>query len=129
MEFQKSFFLFKVKSNEVLGRYLIAKRDIKPGEVIIREVPYVVGPKITSYPMCLGCHKTISSAGFYNCSKCTWPMCGRNCENLATHADECRLMSEKKFKCPIRNTLKAESSYCVIVPLRVIQMKITNPKM
>jgi hypothetical protein len=111
---------------------MIAKRDIKPGEVIFRELPCVLGPKITSQAMCLGCHKLLDplSGSFYQCSKCDWPMCGKSCENLSSHVDECRLMHEKKFTCSIRNTGKAkvETSYCVIVPLRVMLLKRTNPK-
>lgn len=113
---------------------MVAKRDIKAGEVILREAPCVIGPKISSFVTCLGCLKTIdppSSGDYYKCSKCTWPMCGKRCESLAAHVDECRVMSEKNFKCSIRNVgaPKIESSYCVIVPLRVIQLKITRPRM
>lgn len=113
---------------------MVAKRDIRAGEIILREAPCVLGPKISSYVMCLGCLKTINpppSGDYYKCSKCTWPMCGKSCENLAAHVDECRVMSEKKFKCTIRNAgvSKIEASYCVIVPLRVIQLKIKNPKL
>lgn len=113
---------------------MIAKRDIKPGEIILREHPCVVGPKITSQAMCLGCHKMIdppTSEDFYKCTKCNWPMCGKSCENLPSHVDECQIMKERNFKCSIKNTGKAkfEASYCVIVPLRVILLKKTNPKL
>lgn len=111
---------------------MIAKRDIKAGEVILREHPCVVGPKITSLPMCLGCHKTIAAPAFdfYKCSKCSWPMCGESCEILESHVEECKLMTAKSFKSPIKfsGSTKIESSYCVIVPLRVILLKFSNPK-
>lgn len=112
---------------------MIAKRDIKPGEIILRELPSVVGPKIMSQVMCLGCNKTIDPPAlgdFYKCTKCSWPMCGKTCEILPGHVDECKLMNEKKFNCSIRNTGKAkiEASYCVVVPLRVLLLKKTNLK-
>lgn len=112
---------------------MIANRDIKPGEIILRENSCVFGPKITSHPMCLGCLRTIiplDATDYYKCSRCNWPMCGENCENSPTHFDECRVMQNKKFISSIKNTgkLKAEVAYCVIVPLRVILLKNTNPK-
>lgn len=112
---------------------MIAKRDIRAGEVILRETPCVLGPKITSYVLCLGCHKTIDPpdyGDYYKCSKCSWPVCGEACEVLSSHVDECRVMSVKSFKCPIRNSgqPKIEASYCVIVPLRVILLKKYDPK-
>ena len=129
----KKFIFNQIAHNCILGRYMIAKRDIEAGEVILRENPLVLGPKITSHVMCLGCHKTIkppASGDFYKCSKCTWPLCGKNCETLKPHVDECRVMSEKKFKSSIKNngTARIESSYCVIVPLRIILLKLSNPK-
>ena len=112
---------------------MVAKRDINPGEIILREPPCVFGPKITSQPMCLGCLRTVvplHAKDYYKCSKCNWPMCGENCENSLTHVDECRVMQEKKFVSSIKNTgkPKTEVAYCVIVPLRVILLKKSNPK-
>lgn len=124
----------QIASNDVLGRYMIAKRDIKAGEIILRENPCVLGPKITSHVMCLGCHRSIDppfSNDFYKCSKCSWPMCGKSCETLPSHVDECRVMHARNFKTAIKNTgtAKMEASYCVIVPLRLILLEKSNPKM
>lgn len=47
----------KLTQNDELGRYLIATRQIKAGEVILKENPCVIGPKIASFPICLGCHQ------------------------------------------------------------------------
>lgn len=105
-------------------------RDIKAGEVILRESPLVFGPKIISAPICLGCHKYVKShdipvnatptppsanhnrnrnrkakvktvQNYYKCSQCKWPMCSRECEKSPAHLDECQLMAEKKFQCSI----------------------------
>lgn len=112
---------------------MIAKRDIKPGEIILREGPCVIGPKIMSHVLCLGCLKAInppSSDDYYKCSKCTWPVCGRSCETMPNHVDECRVMSERNFKCSIVNNgnAKVEASYCLIAPLRVILLRHSNPR-
>ena len=107
---------------------MAAKRDIKPGEIILREKPIVIGPKTISNALCLGCHQLLNG-NYYRCSKCTWPLCGKNCETSEYHGDECKLMSAKNFKSSIREFGKSESSYCVIVPLRVILMRKNQPKM
>ncbi|XP_070506795.1 SET domain-containing protein SmydA-8-like [Chironomus tepperi] len=119
---------YDILCNDILGRYMVAKRDIKPGEIILREKPIVIGPKTISNVLCLGCHQSLYG-NYYNCSKCTWPLCGKSCETSEYHVEECKIMSEKNFKTSIKATGKLESSYCVIVPLRVIMMRKTQPKM
>lgn len=101
---------------------MTANRDIKAGEIILSEKPCVIGPKTTSQVLCLGCHKQLPSIS-YNCSKCTWPLCGKVCESSPYHVDECRLMTAKNFKTSIRSVGKNESSYCVITPLRALFLK------
>ncbi|XP_055373089.1 SET domain-containing protein SmydA-8 [Condylostylus longicornis] len=124
---------FEISSDPVLGRYLRATKDIKQGDVILRESPLIYGPKITSYPMCLGCHKILpiplNLNDFYKCSKCTWPLCGPQCEKSPQHIEECKVMHEKKFISTITasKTPKKESAYCTILPLRCIMMKKLNP--
>lgn len=73
--------------------YWIATRDIKPGELIFCETPIIMGPNsngantkygFNSYiPVCLGCCKALDLTGLYKCSKCAWPVCDINCENVS----------------------------------------------
>lgn len=123
----------QIAKNDILGRFMVAKRNIKAGDVIVREPPLVLGPKISSIVMCLGCHRTINppkSGDYFKCSGCTWPLCGSSCESLPAHVEECQLMRQKKFNSSIKNcgAPKIEAAYCVITPLRVILLKKTNPK-
>jgi len=37
---------FEIKTNEVLGRHLVARRDLKPGELILKESALVSGPTL-----------------------------------------------------------------------------------
>jgi hypothetical protein len=107
---------------------MTATRDIKAGEIILKEKPFVIGPKTSSHVLCLGCHKQLPVISYF-CSKCTWPLCSKNCESSSHHADECKLMAAKKFKCSIKSGDKVESCYCVIVPLRLLLLKDKNPSM
>lgn len=70
-----------VKRNDVLGRYIVASRDISPGTVIIDEPAVMVGPKQDTLPICLGCHKRLKGTS-YLCSKCRFPMCCEECEKV-----------------------------------------------
>lgn len=127
----------QIVKNDILGRHIVATRDIRKGEIILRDTPVVSGPKVISYPVCLGCHKLLqlpsllNQKDYYKCSKCTWPLCGPDCENSKQHVDECAMISAKKFYYNVesnKNEIKKESSYCVILPLRIMIMKSKNPQ-
>lgn len=47
----------KVCHNDKVGRYYVATRNIKPGEILLREMPLVIGPSQQSGPVCVGCLK------------------------------------------------------------------------
>ena len=42
-------FFHRVEKNEVLGRFLVASRNIKVGEVILKDEPLVLGPRQVSF--------------------------------------------------------------------------------
>lgn len=129
-------YFFQVKRNDKLGRFMIAKRDLKAGQVLFREFAVVHGPKMLSHPVCLGCHKTLvlqsSKHSFYRCSQCAWPLCSKTCEQLDPHVEECTLMASKNCKCPIKAscaTTQHDAIYCLIFPLRILLLKRSQPKM
>lgn len=45
----------RVSHNDKIGRYFVATRNIKPGEIVLRESPLVVGPSQSTPPVCVGC--------------------------------------------------------------------------
>lgn len=47
----------KMCQNDKVGRFYVATRDIKPGEIVLREAPLVVGPSQATPPVCVGCFK------------------------------------------------------------------------
>ncbi len=81
-----------------IPRYVVATRDLSPGEVIMQESPVTAGPKQFTPPVCLGCYSpdvivTASSeseeASFRVCSRCEWPICSEECEQAPIHKLEC----------------------------------------
>lgn len=126
---------FRLDTNELLGRHFVATRDIKQGEIIMKEKPAIHGPKMNSNPMCLTCYKKLQPikkdkiVEFYKCTRCGWPMCDESCQNHKIHKEECELMTSRKFKSAITYTCenKRESAYCVIAPLRCLLLQKTDP--
>lgn len=126
---------FKIQYTDTLGRHMVATRDIQQGEMILKEKPAMVGPKMTGTAECLGCGKKLEPQkfgdhiDFYKCSVCNWPMCDSECEKADIHKSECKVMSDRKYKCTVKyqGPDKVEAAYCVISPLRVLLMKTTNP--
>ncbi|XP_059048714.1 SET domain-containing protein SmydA-8 [Achroia grisella] len=126
---------FKIQYSDTYGRHMIATRDIKQGEMILKEKPAVIGPRMSCAPHCLACGKKLEPLkredcfDFYKCSLCNWPMCGPECEKADIHKLECKIMSDRKYRCAIKyeQVDKTEAAYCVIAPLRVLLMKNSNP--
>jgi hypothetical protein len=52
-------FIFFVGKSETVGRYMVAKRDIQPGEVVFTDEPAVIGPDNNAVPMCIVCWRYI----------------------------------------------------------------------
>ena len=125
----------QIVSNNKIGRHCIAARDIKQNEIILREQPLVLGPKVVSPAICLGCNQHLqpqeNGMNFYKCSKCKWPLCSRNCEKSKFHIAECNRLYKSNFQCPINYVAtekdRRESAYCAIVPLRCLLLKTENP--
>lgn len=124
---------YQVVASDKLGRYMIAARNISAGEVILKESPIVFGPKLASYPLCLGCHRRLKGSSpddetpksFYYCKKCNWPMCAPRCERNPVHQKECQLMAKQKHKSTIlyREDPQKEAAYCAILPLRCLLLE------
>ncbi|CAK1587155.1 unnamed protein product [Parnassius mnemosyne] len=127
---------FKIQFSPALGKHMIATRDIKQGEIILKEKPAVVGPGMSCTAHCLACGKKLTPIeieekfDYYKCPQCNWPMCGPECDKSEVHKNECRIMADRGYKCSIKyeNADKNEAAYCVITPLRILLMKDYNPK-
>jgi len=73
-----------IRSSEEFGKYLVATRDIKAGQRILKEVPLLVGPTSSfggnAAPICLSCCSVVNDG--YKCGLCQWPVCGLTCEQV-----------------------------------------------
>ena len=65
--------------------------------MILQEAPITGGPRQYTGPVCLGCHAPASLAG-YRCSRCSWPLCGPQCETRPLHTAECAVFAAAGVK-------------------------------
>lgn len=50
---------YRIEKSTVLGRYLVANRDLKAGELLITEEPLAIGPCVSADAVCLGCYMPV----------------------------------------------------------------------
>ncbi|XP_064097940.1 uncharacterized protein LOC135209187 [Macrobrachium nipponense] len=117
---------YQVLQSPELGRYMVASRDLKAGDVILKEDPIVVGPKQITEPVCLGCYKRVD--GSYRCQKCHWPLCSPQCERSPDHLPECVVGAEIGSPIEISNFDEPNHFYEVVFPLRCLALKKKSPR-
>lgn len=109
---------FCVLENVELGRYAVASKNLKAGEIFLEETPYAYGPKPDSDIVCLECCAPTES----RCNICGWPLCSE-C-GAKVHRLECDLFSnhEIKFQASVNKNGACAQLDC-ITPLRVLLTK------
>lgn len=113
-------------SDDPLSRILVAAKDIKPGEMILSELPLIKYPQWNSLPTCLGCYKLIDRENHIFCEKCNFPMCSEACCKTSDHLLECRLFQQSDTcidLMPDLNTGSPIALYDIITPLRMLALR------
>ncbi|CRK93100.1 CLUMA_CG006491, isoform A [Clunio marinus] len=119
----------RVCNNDKIGRHYVATRDIKPGEIVLRESPLIVGPSQSTAPVCVGCLKELDQTRYMECERCGWPICSQNCQNNANHVNnECKMTVERGSKVSIKNFMTPHPTYSCLLPLRCMMLKESNPE-
>ena len=109
---------FKVVEDEILGRRIVAVRDINQMEVIMEDRPVAVGPVHSTPPVCLQCYKLVSLE--YECEGCGFPMCDEQCAAGDNHAQECQIFRKARVRVRIIKTDCNAMEYQVIMVLRLL---------
>ncbi|CAH0563390.1 unnamed protein product [Brassicogethes aeneus] len=119
---------FIIEKNDKVGRYTVASEDLKPGQLIFEELPFAYGPKSDTYCMCLGCSAHVDCTNL--CSKCSWPVCSTECENLPVHKDnECQVFANANVKFQsVNDPSEICLQYECITPLRVLLATEKDPE-
>lgn len=122
---------FELKNNQQYGRYVVAPRDLAPGELILEEPAVARGPKQNSPPVCLGCSAPLSAAKLHRCRQCQYPLCSVQCERHELHQIECSTLSRggKKSR-PIVDNFDAPAAYLEsIITLRVLALRESSSRL
>nr|XP_023028005.1 protein msta-like [Leptinotarsa decemlineata] len=126
---------YYVNISKIMGRYMVAKKDLSPGEVILSELPLVVGPCTGSKLQCLGCYKNVEGEnGFVKCRGCGWPLCSHTCPGLKQrlgHTDvECSTLKDcnSSYFLNYEDVSRMRVHLQAIVPLRCLLLKRIDPK-
>ena len=108
---------------------MVAARNIKAGEVVMKEAPLSYGPNDITKPICLGCCApvTIKSP---TCDICGFPMCSKECINSKVHKEfECEALKRHGYKVDAStfNFGGVELTYAIISPIRTFMLKEKYP--
>ncbi|XP_076662822.1 SET domain-containing protein SmydA-8 isoform X1 [Andrena cerasifolii] len=127
---------FKILLNDRVGRYMVANKELEAGEEVVTEMPFVVGPKSFTYPLCLSCYSqwppTLDDKPL--CSKCGWPVCSVECENQPQHRDyECQIFAQANEKFNVAAALEETNENGIpqlecVTPLRLLLESEKNPE-
>ncbi|KOC59662.1 Protein msta, isoform A, partial [Habropoda laboriosa] len=116
----------KLAENSMLGRHYVAARNIKVGEIVLKdELPLIAGPMVNCVPLCLGCYTVLDKSIAVPCVKCGWPLC----QNCKVHGLECDFTcSRRDSKVSITEFGYPHPSYQCINVIRALSQKYSDPE-
>ena len=83
---------WRIAKSDQLGQYLVAGRDLDPGDVVLDDDVSVLGPADGDTRVCLGCYYPTHG---YTCSTCGVPLCGPSCQlSSSPHHQECTTIAK-----------------------------------
>ena len=80
---------------------MFASKDLKPGELILRESSTIIGPGRQSYPVCVGWPNWPDGESY--CQNCGWQLCSPECQESKNHRDECKVLTDNGVECTIED--------------------------
>lgn len=111
---------------------MVACRDIKPGEIVLKESPLVKGPSQVTCPVCVNCLQGLIESDLekrQECEKCGWPVC-ENCigKQSIDHRDECELTAARGSKFYLQHYFNPHPTYQCMIVLRCLLLKDSAPE-
>ncbi|KAL0871524.1 hypothetical protein ABMA27_005238 [Loxostege sticticalis] len=119
----------RVKEDPKFGRYLEATREIRAGDIVMKEKPLITGPAQISPPVCLGCYKLLEGGKVVSCEKCGWPFCSEACTLREEHAPECYYTQQRGEKVSISTFGVPHPNYQSITVLRCLYQRDHDEKL
>lgn len=90
--------VWEIVHQEPYGRCIFAKKDIQINELIFKDKPLLIGPRVHNYEkvFCVSCYKILPKLTLCN-EKCKFPVC-KDCEHSLPHQQECSLIRSWEIK-------------------------------
>ncbi|CAK1555740.1 unnamed protein product [Leptosia nina] len=122
---------YEIKTSEKRGRYLVAAKDLRAGERILTDQPFVLGPSSDTSLLCFNCYLPLINK-FFVCKFCAVaPICpGDGCpEGIAKwHTkSECDFYRELKLNDGL-NPMRMVQNVGSLLALRAFLQKRSNTK-
>ncbi|XP_057655662.1 SET domain-containing protein SmydA-8-like [Diorhabda carinulata] len=124
---------YEIQTDPVYGKCLVATRDIKPGDIILSELPLVYGPRphmVEEGPVpCPGCCRLIIGEQSARCDGCDFPICHPDCSGLKDmdrHGHECVILGLRDVKA--LNGLHDFYRQDALLALRCLLLQNRHPK-
>ncbi|XP_060522094.1 SET domain-containing protein SmydA-8-like [Cylas formicarius] len=113
---------YRIEKNGSLGRYMVADRDIKQGELILKEAPVLVGPQPGGALQCFACCRRLQNVR--TCPGCDVALlCRPDCKGEFHPESECSYLASSGI------TGKDLADNCqVVFPLRCLLLKRYDPR-
>ncbi|XP_053610807.1 SET domain-containing protein SmydA-8-like isoform X2 [Plodia interpunctella] len=122
---------YEIRSNDTLGRYLVAVKDLRAGEKIFMDTPFVLGPNSDTSLVCYNCYLPLINK-FLVCKQCAMaPLCGEGCPQPLTYnwhsKSECEFFRTLKLTKGLSPMVMVQNVGSLIV-LRALLKKTTDPQ-
>ncbi|XP_022900337.2 SET domain-containing protein SmydA-8 [Onthophagus taurus] len=125
---------FNIKTSKIMGRYIVASKDLNPGEIILSEAPLVVGPCAGCKVICIACYQLLENSNYAKCFECGWPLCKSTCSGINKKyghtQEECLILKSSKSEkfLNYKDFDRLQENFQAIVPLRCLILKESDPK-
>ncbi|CAG9129457.1 unnamed protein product [Plutella xylostella] len=119
----------RVKEDPEVGRYFEATRDIRAGDVVLKESALITGPSQVTPPVCLGCYQLLEEGKAVPCELCGWPFCSEACSKKEEHKPECYYTQQRGEKGKISTFGTPHPNYQCLTVLRCLYQRDHNPKL
>merc|ERR1711892_360112 len=80
---------YNIIKDEVVGRHMVATRNIKAGDTIMEDIPLTFGPVCSTgiKPMCLGCYRPVDGSVLCEANAATSPTTGTRSASCSRRMD------------------------------------------
>ena len=116
---------FSIQFSEDSGRFLVASRDISPGELVLSEKSLIWGPNHTDDLVCLECLTSVTETDF--CLLCGYPLCEEHQDSAPLHHTlECSVFRDEGIKLDEKDRECMEELYPCVAVIRSLLLAETS---